>query len=173
MTAREVAARFRGRGPARGPWRARCPVHKSRSLTLAIYADKDRASVHCHAGCTQDEVLASVGLTWKDMYYQPWVKPDPKAEAERRRKEAEQEARESALRIGVWVLRFAADGYTVEDRDSDMTVIAACAIVLSQPSPPKHWERIFRTHMERIAAADHCRDRKMLPPIAKPRKDFP
>lgn len=173
MTAREVASRFRGRGPSRGPWRARCPVHKSRSLTLAIYADKDRASVHCHAGCTQDEVLASVGLTWKDMYYQPWVKPDPKAEAARRRKEAEQAARESALRIGVWVLRFATDGYTLEDREMDMTVIAACGIVLSQPSPAKHMERILRTHLERVAAAEHCLERRILPPVARARYDYP
>lgn len=48
-------------------WRARCPAHKSRGLTLAIYDDGDKVGVYCHAGCRQDDVLAAVGLTWKDL----------------------------------------------------------------------------------------------------------
>ena len=74
MTAEEMVKRFNAQGPSKGPWRAPCPVHKSRGLTLAIYDDGDRTSVHCHAGCSSDDVLAAVGLTWKDCYFIPRTK---------------------------------------------------------------------------------------------------
>ena len=147
-------------------WRARCPVHKGKSLTLAIYADDERSTVHCFAGCESDDVLAAVGLTWKDTLF---AKRDPKEwrEAQRQREVAEKRARE--LRIGTWILRFIENGYTREDRDKDVTVIAACAIVLSN-KPNRIWEGILRATTERIAAADHCLSRRMLPAVAKERR---
>jgi hypothetical protein len=42
MTASEMVRHFRARGPSRGPWRFRCPVHRSRGLTGAIYANASR-----------------------------------------------------------------------------------------------------------------------------------
>lgn len=168
MTAREMVSLFRARGPSRGPWRARCPVHKSRSLTLSIYAGPDRTTVHCFAGCDADDVLAAVGLTWKDCYYQPRTKLDAKSQAEARRKREADELRASNLRIGTWILRFIENGYTREDRDSDMMVVAVCAIVLSNHTS-RHWEHILRTHMERISAANHCMERRILPAVARGR----
>ena len=146
-------------------WRARCPVHNSKSLTLAIYADDDRSRVHCFAGCSTDDVLAAVGLTWKDTLL---AQRDPKEwrEAQRQREIAEKRA--SELRIGEWVIRFIENGYTREDRDRDMTVVAACAIVLSN-KPDHAWEGILKTTLERIAAADECMSRRMLPAVAKER----
>jgi hypothetical protein len=52
-------------------WRAKCPGHDSRSLTLSI-ADRDgRVLLHCFAGCATDAVLSTVGLTFSDLYEKP------------------------------------------------------------------------------------------------------
>jgi hypothetical protein len=44
-------------------WRARCPAHNSKGLTLAISElDDGRVLAHCFAGCEISKVLAAVGL---------------------------------------------------------------------------------------------------------------
>jgi len=54
-----------------GKWRARCPAHNSRGLSLSI-ADRDgRALVHCFAGCEVDAVLGALGLGLSDLYDRP------------------------------------------------------------------------------------------------------
>ena len=49
-------------------WMARCPAHDDRtpSLSIALTAD-GRALLHCFAGCDAEHVLASVGLSWRDL----------------------------------------------------------------------------------------------------------
>ncbi len=165
MTTEALARHFEHPRREGRAYRARCPVHRGKSLTLAIYADDDRSRVHCFAGCEADDVLAAVGLTWKDTLF---AQRDPKEwrEAQRQREIAEKRA--SELRIGGWCIRFIENGYTREDRDRDMTVVAACAMVLTNKTIP-HWERIFRMHMERIAAAEYCMRRRMLPAVTKER----
>lgn len=153
----------KGRHPK---WRSKCPAHKSRGLTLAIYADKGgEIGVHCHAGCTKDDVLAGLGLSWKDLKPER-EKVSPQAFREMQRNREAEEARATETRIGEWCIRFIREGYTLEDRQSDVEVVAACSIVLSNKAT-QHWEGILRTHMERIAAADYCMTQRMLPPNAK------
>ena len=54
---------------APGQWRARCPAHENKGLTLSIAeADSGAALVHCFAGCGAADVLASVGLQLSDLY---------------------------------------------------------------------------------------------------------
>lgn len=49
-------------------WRARCPSCDSRRRDNVSIAEMDgRVLVHCFGGCTRDDVLAAVGLTWKDI----------------------------------------------------------------------------------------------------------
>jgi hypothetical protein len=165
MTTEQLARMFdRSRREGKA-WRCRCPVHKGKSLTLAIYTDDDRSRVHCFAGCEADDVLAAVGLTWKDTLF---AQRDPKEWREAQRQREIVEKRASELRIGAWVIRFIENGYTRENRDDDMKAVAACAIVLSNKSD-RGWERILRVTLERIAAAEHCMSRRMLPPTAKAR----
>ena len=39
-------------------WRARCPAHHDHCPSLSISLGEDgRVLLHCHAGCTQDEVI--------------------------------------------------------------------------------------------------------------------
>jgi hypothetical protein len=71
-------------------WRARCPVHKSRGLTLAIRAEDDGTHVYCHAGCSDDDVLAAVGLSWKDLRTKKEWLPPEEFKALQRKKEADE-----------------------------------------------------------------------------------
>ncbi|MGB5833434.1 MAG: hypothetical protein WBG92_15760 [Thiohalocapsa sp.] len=55
-----------------GRWSARCPAHEDRSPSLSVRNDGDRILFHCHAGCHPDDVLAAVGLAWRDLYPDKW-----------------------------------------------------------------------------------------------------
>ena len=162
MQAEELARLFERPRREGKAWRARCPVHKGKSLTMAIYPDDDRVGLHCFAGCSKDDILAAVNLTWKDLLYAPRERLSREAwQAQQRVREAK-ELLESNMRIGEWILRFAERGYTLADRERDV-IVALCGAALMVAKPERHREVLLRTAMERIAAADHCRLRGMLP----------
>ena len=74
MSADRLLARLHGvirTGASR--WSARCPAHDDRSPSLGVRLDGERLLFHCHAGCAPEAVLAAVGLTWSDLYPDPWV----------------------------------------------------------------------------------------------------
>lgn len=53
-----------------GQYLCRCPAHKDRKASLSIKdltADSDKILLHCQAGCQTDSILASVGLSMKDI----------------------------------------------------------------------------------------------------------
>jgi hypothetical protein len=45
-----------------------CPAHEDRNPSLSVARGDDRILVHCHAGCTTEQVLLALGLTWADLY---------------------------------------------------------------------------------------------------------
>lgn len=49
-------------------WRARCPAHGSKGLTLSITEKDDCVVLHCFAGCPPDHVLGVVGLNFSDLF---------------------------------------------------------------------------------------------------------
>lgn len=52
-------------------WLACCPAHEDRSPSLTIHAANDgRILVHCHSGCSFEEIKDAVGLGWE-----PWFPP--------------------------------------------------------------------------------------------------
>jgi hypothetical protein len=54
-------------GPTR--WVAHCPAHEDRQPSLAVReVDDGRVLVHCFGGCSVENVLASVGLTFEALY---------------------------------------------------------------------------------------------------------
>lgn len=55
-----------------GRWYARCPAHEDRSPSLSVRDAGDRVLIHCFAGCDPSDVLAAVGLAWRDLYTDPW-----------------------------------------------------------------------------------------------------
>lgn len=59
-----------------GQARAQCPAHGSRGLTLAVHAGEGRASLHCFAGCSDEDVLAALGLAVRDLFDAPGKPPE-------------------------------------------------------------------------------------------------
>ena len=52
-----------------GQWRARCPAHESKGLTLSIgEADSGAALLYCFAGCGAADVLAALGMQLSELY---------------------------------------------------------------------------------------------------------
>lgn len=48
-------------------WRSQCPAHGSKGGTLKVSEARDKVLFHCFAGCSFDEVLGSLGLSWGDL----------------------------------------------------------------------------------------------------------
>ena len=47
----------------------KCPAHDTNHDSLAIGVNRDgRYLVHCHAGCSADDIMAAVGLSVADLY---------------------------------------------------------------------------------------------------------
>lgn len=69
MRADEFAALLNAKRLRRGHWVARCPAHPDKHPSLSIAEGRKHPVVfRCmSAGCTQDEVLRAMGLTWKDL----------------------------------------------------------------------------------------------------------
>lgn len=55
-----------------GRWYARCPAHADTSPSLSVRDTGERVLLHCFAGCEPDDVLAAVGLMWRDLYADRW-----------------------------------------------------------------------------------------------------
>lgn len=54
---------------AKGRWTACCPAHEDSDPSLAVHELQDgRILVHCFAGCSASEVVASVGLSLADLF---------------------------------------------------------------------------------------------------------
>lgn len=46
-----------------------CPAHEDRNPSLSVHeGDGGKVLVHCHAGCTLDDILAAVGLTRRGLF---------------------------------------------------------------------------------------------------------
>lgn len=99
-------------------WQARCPAHEDRTPSLSITRGDDRrALVHCHAGCTVEEITRAIGLEPRHLFpdrIEPAIRPTPRrkrvetpdgcwaraAEACRRRR-TPRDLRDLAARLGV------------------------------------------------------------------------
>jgi hypothetical protein len=70
MSAAAILERLSGvRRTGPGTWRARCPSHGSKGLTLAIReSDDGKVLVKCFAECSVNEVVGAVGLRLEDLF---------------------------------------------------------------------------------------------------------
>ena len=70
MSAEALLSRLNGvRRTGEGRYLARCPVHADKSPSFSIRELPDgRTICHCFAGCSTEEVLAAVGLTFESLY---------------------------------------------------------------------------------------------------------
>ncbi len=86
MTAEELLSRLDGvRARGGGRWTARCPAHADRVPSLSIAEGERGILIHCFAACRKEDVVAALGLTLADLFYD--VTPDPRARAAARRRE--------------------------------------------------------------------------------------
>jgi hypothetical protein len=69
MKAEDVLDRLEQVTGGKGKWMACCPAHQDKSPSLAINEADDRILVHCFAGCETSGVIAALGLTVSDLFY--------------------------------------------------------------------------------------------------------
>ena len=77
MTAADIAGALHGRRSGRG-YIAPCPAHDDRSPSFTIVERDGRILVHCHAGCSQAEVMTALRLRglWPERDRRPWTTVD-------------------------------------------------------------------------------------------------
>lgn len=64
----EFLGKFEGVQATGGGWVAKCPAHGDDNPSLSIARGEDRRwLVHCHAGCTAEQVVEAVGLKMRDL----------------------------------------------------------------------------------------------------------
>jgi hypothetical protein len=79
-----------GRAPVggTGQWKSLCPAHDDTNPSLSIAETPDgTALVHCYAGCSQDAIVAAMGLR-KEELFPPKADAPPKPDLKRHEKEA-------------------------------------------------------------------------------------
>lgn len=52
----------------KGRYMARCPAHPDRRPSLSVRDGETRVLLHCFAGCQTEDVLAALGLGWRDLF---------------------------------------------------------------------------------------------------------
>ena len=68
MTCEEFISKLEGVQESGGGWVARCPAHGDDNPSLSIARGEDgRVLVHCHAGCSAEQVVESMGLKMADL----------------------------------------------------------------------------------------------------------
>ena len=56
-------------------WACCCPAHNDSSPSLYIKLSDDRWLVHCHAGCSYDDICQSLGIQSHDLFFDKKRKP--------------------------------------------------------------------------------------------------
>lgn len=69
MTIDELLDRLEGVTPSGNGYVAVCPAHGDSEPSLSVADGEERILLNCFAGCSQDEVLAALKLTWRDIVY--------------------------------------------------------------------------------------------------------
>jgi hypothetical protein len=79
MTVREILSRLnKVRRNGKG-WLARCPSHDDRNPSLSVNEEGDSVLLHCHAGCTLEQICAAIGIQMRDLFLNdsPRSSPEP------------------------------------------------------------------------------------------------
>lgn len=66
-------------------WAAQCPAHEDRKPSLTITDGGDKCLMHCHAGCSNNDILGVLALQPRDMFNKDtaaddlsWIVPQPR-----------------------------------------------------------------------------------------------
>lgn len=64
-----VARLEKAKTTGRGQWVACCPAHPDKHPSMTVRELEDgRVLVHCFAGCSVEEILSAVGMTFDDLF---------------------------------------------------------------------------------------------------------
>ena len=69
MRIEELLERLKGvreNGP--GSWMACCPAHDDRNPSMSVTERDRKILMHCHAGCSVDDICAALGIEKKDLF---------------------------------------------------------------------------------------------------------
>lgn len=69
MTFEEVISRFEVKSRYKNRVQAVCPAHPDKQASLTISRGRTGTLLYCHAGCSLESVLDSVGLKKSDLFY--------------------------------------------------------------------------------------------------------
>lgn len=69
MTFEEIVSRFEVKSRYKDRVQAVCPAHPDKQASLTISRGRTGTLLHCHAGCSLESVLDSVGLKKSDLFY--------------------------------------------------------------------------------------------------------
>ena len=69
MRVEDLLARLEGvRENGERSWVARCPAHDDHNPSMSVTASGGKILMHCHAGCTIEEICAGLGIQKKDLF---------------------------------------------------------------------------------------------------------
>lgn len=69
MQLEDVLRRLEGVKRSGGGYSARCPAHEDKNASLSVKQGYNGGVVlHCHAGCTPEQVVGALGLSMKDLF---------------------------------------------------------------------------------------------------------
>lgn len=52
-------------------YQAKCPAHDDHNASLSVCERDGKLLVHCHAGCSAQEIVRAMGLSLRDLYVEP------------------------------------------------------------------------------------------------------
>lgn len=68
MTYEEILSRFKIEKRNGDKVQCKCPCHDDKKASMTITNNNGKILIHCHAGCSTDDILSSVGLTYSDLH---------------------------------------------------------------------------------------------------------
>ena len=72
MRTKEIIECLEGAQEKSGYWIAKCPSHDDKNPSLSIREGEYGSTlIHCHAGCSTEDVMAAIGLQKSDLYLYP------------------------------------------------------------------------------------------------------
>jgi len=61
-------------------WQSKCPAHEDKTPSLSITQAENKILLHCHSGCTVQEIVSAAGLKMSDLFFGEPKKPKQVAE---------------------------------------------------------------------------------------------
>lgn len=71
MTLQEFLSRLDVKSGHGDQYMAKCPAHDDKTASLSVGSGEKGIVIKCHAGCNTVDVLAAMGLTEQDLFYEP------------------------------------------------------------------------------------------------------